>query len=33
MAQLSVVEEGAVGAPADRVYGLIADMRVHHQRW
>jgi hypothetical protein len=33
MAQLSVVEEGAVGAPADRVYGLIADLREHHQHF
>jgi ribosome-associated toxin RatA of RatAB toxin-antitoxin module len=33
MAQLSVVEEGAVGAPADQVYGLIADMREHHQHF
>lgn len=33
MAQLSVVEEGLVGAPAEKVYGLIADMRNHHQRF
>jgi Polyketide cyclase / dehydrase and lipid transport len=33
MVQLSVIEEGAVGAPADRAYGYIADMRNHHQRF
>jgi hypothetical protein len=33
MAQLSVVEEGTVGAPAERVYSLIADMRQHHQQF
>jgi ribosome-associated toxin RatA of RatAB toxin-antitoxin module len=33
MAQLSVVEEGMVGAPAEQVYGLIADMRQHHQQF
>ena len=30
MAQLIVTEEGKVGAPAERVYGFIADMRQHH---
>ena len=33
MPQLSVIEEGLVGAPADRVYGFIADMRNHHQHF
>lgn len=33
MTRLSVVEEGRIGAPADRVYGYIADLREHHQRF
>lgn len=33
MVQLRVVEEGMVGAPADRVYGYIADMKHHHQHF
>lgn len=30
MVRLRVEETGLVGAPADLVYGLIADMREHH---
>lgn len=30
MAKLTLTEEGKVGAPADRVYTYIADMRKHH---
>jgi ribosome-associated toxin RatA of RatAB toxin-antitoxin module len=33
MAQLSVIEEASVGAPADRVYSFIADMKNHHQHF
>jgi len=30
MGQINIAEERAVGAPADVVYGLVADMREHH---
>lgn len=33
MVQLSVIEAGAVGAPAKRVYRYVADMRQHHQHF
>jgi ribosome-associated toxin RatA of RatAB toxin-antitoxin module len=33
MAQLTVTEEGKIGAPADRVYTYIADMRKHHHHF
>lgn len=33
MGRLRVVEEGFVGAPAERVYGYIADLREHHPRF
>lgn len=33
MAELSVVEEREIGAPADKVYGYIADLRQHHQHF
>ena len=33
MVQLSVVEEGSVGAPAAQVYDFVADMRQHHHRF
>ena len=33
MGEVRVVKEGGVGAPADVVYGLIADMREHHPRF
>ena len=33
MAEVHVVAEGLVGAPADRVYDLIADFREHHPRF
>ena len=33
MAQLNVIEEGAVGAPADRVYEYIANTSEHHRHF
>jgi hypothetical protein len=33
MGEVRVAKEGGVGAPADVVYGLIADMREHHPRF
>lgn len=33
MARIVVSAEGMVGAPADTVYGYIADMREHHPRF
>jgi hypothetical protein len=33
MAQLTITEEGKIGAPADRVYTYIADMRKHHHHF
>lgn len=33
MVQLQVVEEGAVGAPAELVYRYIADYREHHHHF
>jgi hypothetical protein len=33
MAELSVIEEREIGAPADKVYGYIADLRQHHQHF
>lgn len=33
MVQLSVIEEGNVGAPVEQVYSYIADMRNHHQHF
>jgi hypothetical protein len=33
MATIRVSSEGSVEAPADMVYGLIADMREHHPRF
>jgi hypothetical protein len=32
MAAIRVVAEGNVGAPAERVYGILADYRQHHPR-
>lgn len=33
MVRLRVAETGLVGAPAELVYGLIADMKEHHARF
>ena len=33
MGKLNIAEERAVGAPADVVYGLVADMREHHPKF
>ncbi|HEX5506193.1 MAG TPA: SRPBCC family protein [Thermomicrobiales bacterium] len=33
MAEISVAAEGPVGAPAERVYGYLADYRQHHPRF
>ena len=33
MGEVRVAKEGGVGAPADVVYALIADMREHHPRF
>ena len=33
MAELSVVAESQIGAPADTVYSYIADLREHHQQF
>lgn len=33
MAEVHIVVEGLVGAPADRVYELIADHREHHPKF
>ncbi|HEY8602082.1 MAG TPA: SRPBCC family protein [Thermomicrobiales bacterium] len=33
MAELSVIEEREIGAPADKVYSFIADLRHHHQHY
>ena len=33
MGEIRVAKEGAVGAPADVVYGLIADHHEHHPRF
>ena len=32
MADIRVVADGIVGAPAERVYGILADYRQHHPR-